>query len=396
MRQIILALIIVAVSLPANSQNDRCKKNHDRWVLWGQYVQFNQPATDWSTVRSALCATPYNGFSVHLLSPWGNTEGFYPWVKTDQGYDLTKLNPNWTKKFREFATEIGGKGNMVLSIAFFDRYFESKWNASKMHPFRNNRFDFDWGDSADPLYDVASERNSKSWNRNSWISWKTANNRSKGTRPEFRFNKIGRAFRSYIISVISTLNEVKKEYPDLIVVYRLFNEEHARVGKNMSIESGTTLDSSIALSAIIHELWKENGPAFRMGRDLFPALDWIALDGAEPQLDSIKKANQTLRSLGWLQEIHGCSAKRVSDILQIRKIDPSMIIFSTDGLKPEDHPYFTRQSKELYRMNLPKLDLKVPNEMAEFYAGNFERTFESVLPVMMRFAVTSEDAGDER
>jgi hypothetical protein len=391
MSRIVFCILIFAVAIPAASQDDVCKKDRSRWILWGQYVQFNQSATNWSGIRESLCHTPYNGFSIHLMSPWGNADGFYPWIKSENGYDLSRLNPKWFEKLREFASEIGGRGRMILSIAFFDRYFESKWNASRLHPFKQNNLGFDWSSSSEPLYESVHQRRSR-WNQSGWISWKEERGKLNGR--EVRFTRIGRSFRAYIIEVITVLNEVKKEYPDLTIAYRVFNEERAKTAEGGSIISGTSLENAIVVTQIVDQLWKEYGTAFHPGTDLYPVLDWVAMKGNDLSPEWARKTNRRVESLNWLQEIHACDQARVKQILAIPRLNPEIVIFSTDGLQPEEDPYFTRQSRALLEFNLQKVDLKVPHKLTGYEAADFERTFEAALPIMLEF-INQNENGEE-
>jgi hypothetical protein len=101
-----------------------------------------------------------------------------------------------------------------------------------------------------------------------------------------------------------------------------------------------------------------------------------------------------VESLNWLQEIHACDQTRVKQILAIPRLNPEIVIFSTDGLQPEEDPYFTRQSRALLEFNLQKVDLKVPHKLTGYEAADFERTFEAALPIMLKF-INQKENGEE-
>lgn len=366
-------------------------KDHSKWRFFGQYVQYGQPQTNWSIVKDRLGPTEYNGFTAFLNTHWGNLS-FYAWPKEGAVYNLNKLNWAYFNKFEQFATEVGGKGDNVLSLVFFDNYYANpRYLPSGNHPLIKNNRGFNWsGDGDKLLYNPY-----QGGNNFTWLWYQTTGKGYNERVTAYRFQgPFGIPARRYIVQILNTLQRVKLKYPNLKVYYRVYNEEHGWLNTDGTRNPDRSLGGDDRVRQVFEDLFRIYAPAFKKNRDMWVGNDWAVLVGGKVMDHGLTARDHRYTfSRGWLQELHNSSAPNVTEYLKqelcrtgCNTVPADRIVFSLDSLKPEDDTFIPR-SKATWLLGLRRIDQKVPaTGIFPYYAYNYNKTFLAILPYMMQIA----------
>lgn len=349
-----------------------CNKQQLKWRFFGQYVQVNQPQTKWENIAKSLCQTAYNGFVVHLLTPFGNIN-FFPWQFISGRFDLNTKNLKWREKFKEMLIEVGGRGNNVISLCFFDSYI-TRFN-SRPHPFKHNNKGINWGNGNErALYNPYKGGNPNDKKNFTWLFYKTDEDDNV-----LHYEFLEKFMEDYITDVMIICEEVKKMFPQRFrILFRVHNENGDHFGGDTRVHE------------VFDMLWKKHAPSFTKGKDLWQADDYTdhitTPEGRQVDLKSLMEGHRYLLTKGRFQEVHNCDANFIDKLRNYVhprgwKFNLNRMIISTDGLKPENQSFVPR-CKQLLSKNLLRIDFKVPSDLTPYYDLDFEKTFNEVLPVM--------------
>lgn len=361
--------------------------NKDKVRLWGQYVQFNQRNIDWSYTAKRVKAAGYNGFTVHGDTRWGSTPTAMPWtyLPNIRKYDLSRPNPHYRLKVREFLEEMGGKGDLTLSVSLFSFYHRARYDgrtALLPHPFRQNIQGITWDDNVECLGE------SKPWFCH--VAWKTEGDKFKERVVSYRIIPKYRWLWAYINLWGQEIARAAKKYPSMEpVLIRYVNESHTRYrnGEAVNIEGGED-----KIVQILMQQWETFGLVH--GRDYRIVNDWTPFEGTTPLWDDWLNSINFDRQFGWFKEIHNVHPQAYTEIRKFNFYH-NRTIYSTDSVKPEDAT-FDKKSRFLYCSDARLADLKVPSDRSPYYNFNFRKTFDAVWPIMKRIATCNSQKTEQQ
>lgn len=375
-------------------------KDKSRLISFGYYTDVNQADIDWEYIFSELYKTPYNMFSAHWMTPWDGE--LMPWPKQGNSYNLDKDDEQFYKKVKEFH-HWAAVYDITIEDCFFDRYFENKYvpPALNPHPFRQNNKGFNWGDDARPLFE--------SWNHTggdnppesafAWVYWKTNGKDGYDERVKsYKFvGKAGPAIERYIKRMIQIIADEKKEHPGMDTIFiRYANESYTRFRKLPNGEyEHENFGGETKIEEIFQDMFQRGG--LKAGRDFVIIDDGIPIEriGNDDKLvmsEFLKSHKRFFPMWGWYHEIHGMDDREIADIMsydgkdigQGIKFSADKILFSTDGLKPED-ANFIKICQRIYKMkNVKNIDFKVPSDLSAYRKNDFMFNFKARLPVMKK------------
>lgn len=364
-------------------------KDKSQLKIYGQYTQFNQKQINWTPIAESLFKSKFNAISIHLKSPWGNKDNFYPYPFENGKFNLLKDNEEWYDHFERFVRAMTAN-DITLELCFFDRYFlqNKTWTIKNLkHPFLQNNVGINWGQNEEPLYE--------SWNKTggtnppdkafAWVKWKTNGKDGFAERVvDYKFiGLIGEALERYIRRCIKILADVWREHPVWTDTYliRVHNENYIMYRDGQHDDRG----GETKIIEIVQMMFEEEGLKhvrdFRMIDDTLP----LGLEDDE-QIRELVRWQKFIDNMRWYSEIHGCTAEYIQKAVNAG-MNPNTHIFSTDGMKPEKDPYFTAECKKITKLNKRMVDYKVPSDLTPYYDKDFHKTFDGVIGKMKTLVI---------
>lgn len=325
---------------------------------------------NWEKICKDLHASPFNAISLHIISPWDNDKGIYPFEfdTVKKRYNVNKPNETYYAEVEKMMERLAYYW-LGIEISFFDSYFEDKWIDDQpwpYHPLRNNNTNLHLADKGQVkwFYDGVLFTPEADF---LWISWEDVSNYV------FKNYKLlpplGQPLINYVRRIMEIVAKVKKKYPGFRVRYKTFNETKAlgnELDKNgyLVADRNRSIGDRIEIQSYVRDLWKE----YIVSPMTIPKgyIDYMAYLNGDPHYPTLGKA-----ATSWIPKTrmsleihHAYDKKHVQGLLDNGV--PKTALFSSDGKKeaPEVH-YGTGDSEyfsdlaEVEKLKLPNVDYKL-------------------------------------